>query len=201
MLRLFAGLMAAAVCSLARDSGDGAAAAPQLAILMKFDVRPPSAVLDSIESEVARIFEPAGVRVAWRLADQNDGRELFPHVVVIRIRGACHTQPPSWDELQTLLDDPELASASVRDGEALPFAEVHCDRVSAFLRPWRKAERVATLGAAMGRVIAHELYHILTDTLTHGASALSKATATPAELEQSGRFSPYEIERLKNSVR
>ncbi|HYK58443.1 MAG TPA: hypothetical protein VEV85_03340 [Bryobacteraceae bacterium] len=199
-LRLFAGLMAAAACSLGQDSGDAAPAAPQLAVLMKFDVRPAAAVLESMQSEVARIFEPAGVRVAWRLAEQNDGRELFPHVVVIRIRGVCHTQPSSWDEVHMLLDDPELASASVRDGKALPFAEIHCDRVSAFLRPWRKAEQTATLGAAMGRVIAHELYHMLTNTLTHGVGVLSKASVTSMELGRSGRFSQDEIELVKKSV-
>jgi hypothetical protein len=201
MLRLVAGLAAVALGCLGQASGNGAITPPQLAILMKFDVRPPTAVLDSMQREVTSIFEPAGVQVAWRLVDQNDGRELFPHVVVIRFRGACHTQPASWDELQPLLEDPELASASVRDGKALPFAEVHCDRVSAFLRPWRKAEQSAVLGAAMGRVIAHELYHMLTNTLTHGVSALSKASVTSAELGRSGRFSPDEIELLKNSVR
>jgi hypothetical protein len=201
ILRLFAGLMPAALGCLGQASGNAAAIAPQLAILMKFDIRPPTAVLDSMQREVASIFEPAGVSVAWRLVEQNDGRELFPHVVVIRVRGACHTQPASWDELQPLLENPELASASVRDGKAVPFAEVHCDRVSAFLRPWRKAEQSGALGAAMGRVIAHELYHMLTNTLTHGVSALSKASVTSVELERSARFSPDEIEQLKNSVR
>jgi hypothetical protein len=41
--------MAAAACSPAQDPGDGAAA--QLAILMKFDVPPAAAVMDSMQSE------------------------------------------------------------------------------------------------------------------------------------------------------
>jgi len=84
--------------------------------------------------------------------------------------------------------------------KALPFAEIHCDRVSAFLRPRRKAEQTATLGAAMGRVIAHELYHMLTNTLTHGVGVLSKASVTSMELGRSGRFSQDEIELVKKSV-
>jgi hypothetical protein len=138
--------------------------------------------------------------VTWRLAEQNEGQELFSHVVVIQVRGACHTQPSSWDELRPRLDSPELASASVRDGKALPFAKIDCDRVSALLRPWRKAEQAATLGAAMGRVVAHELYHMLTNTLTHGVGGLSKASLTSVELGRSVRFSQNEIDLFKKSV-
>jgi hypothetical protein len=196
-LYLAAGFAAAAVWSF----GQGAESPAQLTILMKFDAQPPPAVLESMQREVAQIFEPAGIRVAWRLLEQNDGREVFSHVVVIRFRGVCRTQPSSWNELQPLLDNLELASASVRDGKALPFAEVHCDRVSAFLRPWRRAEQAATLGAAMGRVIAHELYHMLTNTLTHGAGALSKASVSSVELGWRGAsFSKDEIELFKKSV-
>jgi hypothetical protein len=100
-----------------------------------------------------------------------------------------------------LLDDLELANASVRDGKALPFAELHCDWVSAFLRPWRKAEQAASLGIAMGRVIAHELYHMLTNTLTHGVGPLSKASVASEELaRREAKFSPHEFELFKESV-
>ncbi|HLH44160.1 MAG TPA: hypothetical protein VKV74_14325 [Bryobacteraceae bacterium] len=197
-LRLAALAVAVALGCMGQAAGNSAA---QLVIVMRFDVGPPAGVLESMQREVASILEPADVQVTWRRAEQNDGRELFRHVVVIRFRGACHTPPVSWDELPAAMENPELASASVRDGKALPFAEVHCDRISAFLRPWRKAEQSAALGAVMGRVIAHELYHMLTNTQTHGVSALSKATVTSVELGRSGRFSADEIERLKDSVR
>lgn len=174
---------------------------PQLTILLKFELPPPAPVLESMQHEVDQIFEPAGIRVLWRALDQSDGTELYSHVVVVRVRGACRTQPPSLRELQPLLDDLELANAKVRDGKALPFAEAHCDRVSAFLRPWRKAEEAASLGVAMGRVIAHELYHMLTNTLTHSVGALSKASVTSQELAWRGaQFSEDEIELFKKSV-
>src|SRR5215471_18360736 len=139
---LAAGIAVAALWSF----GQPLPAPPQLAIMMKFDVAPPAAVLESMQHEVAKIFEPAGIHLVWRLLEQNDGSELFSHVVVLRFRGMCRTLPTSLTELQPFVDDLELANATVRDGEALPFAEVRCDRVSAFLRPWRKAEQAATLG-------------------------------------------------------
>jgi hypothetical protein len=198
---LAASLLAAAVGLFAQE----ASAPPQLAILMKFDSKPPLPVLESMQREVAAIFEPTGIQVAWRLLEHgvfaNDGRELFSHVVVVRFRGVCRTQPVSWIGLAPLLEDSELAHTSVRDGKALPFAEIRCDRVSAFLRPWRKAEQAATLGIAMGRVMAHELYHLLTNTLTHGESDLSKAGMSAAELGgRRATFSAEEIELFKKSV-
>jgi hypothetical protein len=75
---------------------------------------------------------------------------------VIRFRGECRVQTASFGELRPLPDDLELADAAVRDGKALPYAEVHCDRVSAFLRPWYKAQQAGALGVAMGRVIAQQ---------------------------------------------
>jgi hypothetical protein len=192
---LAVGLLAAAGGLFAQE-----AAEPRLAILMKFDRTPPAGVLESMQREVAAIFAPAGIQVAWRSLEDNDGREVFRHVVVVRFRGACNTNP-SLAGLEPLLEDAELAHALVRDGRALPFAEVHCDRVSAFLRPWRKAGQAATLGIAMGRVIAHELYHMLTNTLTHAEGDLSKAHVSAEDLGSRGAtFSSEEIELFKRSM-
>jgi hypothetical protein len=192
---LAVGLLAAAVGLFAQE-----AAEPRLAILMKFDRTPPAGVLESMQREVAAIFAPAGIQVAWRSLEHNDGREMFRHVVVVRFRGTCNTNP-SLAGLEPLLEENELAHALVRDGRALPFAEVHCDRVSAFLHPWRKAEQAATLGIAMGRVIAHELYHVLTNTLTHGQGDLSKAHVSAEDLGWRGAtFSSEEIELFKKSM-
>jgi hypothetical protein len=197
VLSLAAGVVLAALWSFGQEPP----APAQLAILMKFDVAPPVRVLDSMQHEVAQIFDPTGIHVTWGLLGDNDGSEVFQHVIVLRFRGACRTTT-SLPELQPLIEDLELASAAVRDGKALPFAEVRCDRVSSFLRPWRKAGEAATLGIAMGRVIAHELFHMLTNTLTHGAGTLSRASVTPEELAgHQARFSENEIELFKKSVR
>ncbi|MBV8841301.1 MAG: hypothetical protein JO307_00695 [Bryobacterales bacterium] len=199
MLYLAAGLAAAALWSFGQDAQPSPA---QLAILMKFDLQPPPSVIESMQREVEALFEPAGIKVAWRRVEDNEGTELFPHVVVIRVRGECRTHPATLRELEPLVDNLELAHAAVRNGQALPFAEVQCDRVSAFLRPWRRAEQAASLGVAMGRVIAHELFHMLTNTLTHGDGALSKASVTSQELDVKGDgFSQDELELFKKSVK
>jgi hypothetical protein len=38
------------------------------------------------------------------------------------------------------------------------------------------------LGRAMGRVLAHELYHIVADTSDHGREGVTQASLTPREL-------------------
>lgn len=193
---LAVGLLAAAGGLFAQEATE-----QRLAILMKFDRTPPAGVLESMQREVAAIFAPAGIQVAWRSLEKSDGREVFRHVVVVRFRGACSANPASLVELEPLLEENELAHALVRDGHALPFAEIHCDRVSAFLHPWRKAGQAATLGTAMGRVIAHELYHVLTNTLTHGQGDLSKARVSAEDLaSRAATFSPEEIELFKKSM-
>jgi hypothetical protein len=172
-----------------------------VAILMKFDVQPAPRVLQSMKREVAELLEPAGINISWRLAEGNEGTETFPHLVVVRFDGTCRNQPVSFGNLQPLLDNLELGSTAVRDGHALPFAEIHCDHVTSFLRPWKAAGQTVTLGAAIGRVVVHELYHVLTNTLTHGSGGLSKATISSVELGLHGaKLSAGEVELFRRSV-
>ena len=57
------------------------------------------------------------------------------------------------------------AFTHVSDGNVLPFSEVECDKIASSIRPemsksqWH--DRDSVLGRAMGRVLAHELYHML----------------------------------------
>jgi hypothetical protein len=68
----------------------------------------------------------------------------------------------------------------------LPFVGVDCDRVRSFLRvPLSFAEprgRDRILGRAIGRVIAHELYHVLGRTAHHGSGRVDHPTYTVREL-------------------
>jgi hypothetical protein len=74
----------------------------------------------------------------------------------------------------------------VTDGEPQSFIAVDCDRIRAFLRGLlyrtdpRDRDRV--LGRAVGRVIAHELYHALGRTAHHGSGRVGHAAYTVREL-------------------
>jgi hypothetical protein len=67
----------------------------------------------------------------------------------------------------------------VAEGRILPYTELRCDEIGkalAFLRPGSGIkDRQLALGRALGRVLAHELYHILANAKTHGANGLARA--------------------------
>ena len=68
----------------------------------------------------------------------------------------------------------------------LPFSDVDCDAVRGFLqkemlsRPVDSREEI--YGRALGRVLAHELYHVLAGTAIHGACGIAKSGYTVTDL-------------------
>ena len=72
----------------------------------------------------------------------------------------------------------DLASTHVSDGAILPYVDVYCSRVARMLpiETERHAffARLEALGRALGRVIAHELYHIFGQTQKHGRWGLAQ---------------------------
>ncbi|HUP90599.1 MAG TPA: hypothetical protein VM100_14720 [Longimicrobiales bacterium] len=79
-----------------------------------------------------------------------------------------------------------LAFAHSSDGRILPFIEVKCDRVrnharAAFWGP--DASRSEYLyGRALARVVAHELYHVLTGRKEHTPAGLTRKSLSGMEL-------------------
>jgi hypothetical protein len=58
----------------------------------------------------------------------------------------------------------------------MPYSEVKCDEVVKTVPAGGALGQEAALGRAMGRVLAHELYHILARTTRHATDGLAKAT-------------------------
>jgi hypothetical protein len=60
--------------------------------------------------------------------------------------------------------------------------------------------RDEAFGRALGRVVAHELYHVLARTLRHGVVGVAKACYSPVELTAVRfQFEPREVELLRES--
>ncbi|HJT90086.1 MAG TPA: hypothetical protein VJ732_19580 [Bryobacteraceae bacterium] len=169
--------------------------APSIGIYMDFDSVPGNASVQTMETEVSRLLKPSGVKLDWRLLRRNEGREAFSGLVVLKFRGRCKvegwSQPPS--EFGSMGETVELASTKVANGKVLPFTEVECDQVRkalAYLGPGAdQAERQRALGIALGRVVAHELYHILARTTSHAARGLAEASASLRDLVTPGKLS------------
>ena len=90
------------------------------------------------------------------------------------------------NDFGTLGETDALGSTQVGQGRVLPFSEVECDHIRkalAYMRPGsNQLERQNALGLALGRVVAHELYHILTRTTTHATAGLAKASQSLRDL-------------------
>lgn len=72
-----------------------------------------------------------------------------------------------------------LGSTAVQDGQVLPYGQVFCDALRRVLPVAEfdidRTRGDAILGRAAGRVLAHELYHILKQTTHHPATGIAKA--------------------------
>jgi hypothetical protein len=123
--------------------------------------------------------------------------KTYRRAIVVRFRGSCAVAPGNTDiepGSRIILGDSITA-----DGSILPYSEINCDRVLAFLRTVNLAEvgQEARLGRASGRVLAHEVYHVLLQTSKHSSRGLAMAVYTPASLvSQSLQFEEGELQKM-----
>lgn len=164
------------------------------AVYTHFDQEPAAPVLDSLKQELTSILADVGLPVAWRSLDAHREGESFEALAVITFKGTC-----SVDGLiSERVGGGALGRTHVTDGQIIPFSDVDCGRIRAFLShslvPLWRPDRDRLYGRAIARVLAHELYHIFTQTRHHGSSGLAEPSYTARELMADG-FSFAEPDR------
>lgn len=140
---------------------------PLLTVLLSADGKISDTALGELKSELNEIMKDTGRRLDLRLRQDAAPTESFEDVVLVTLKGTCAVQRsyPFFDERGP------LGWSHSSDGQVLPFAEVSCDRIARSLATVmtgserRQADKY--LGRALGRVLAHELYHILGKTHHH----------------------------------
>ena len=126
--------------------------------------------------ETSRLLGPADFSLAWLAKGKHGLGDSFQQLVVVRFQGTC----ASVLEDEPLLARPvgSLAYTAVSNGKVLPFVEVDCDRtrrlIAATVSPLPSNAREVLYGRALGRVLAHELYHVLAQTTEHKDQGVSK---------------------------
>jgi hypothetical protein len=152
-------------------------------IFLDFDSAPNPFSLEIMKKEVDALLRPAGVLLDWRLAAENRGDASFADLVLLKFKGKCKAE--AWSNPKPGRSW-TLGATKVAEGRVLPFSEVKCDAVKqalSYLRPEANArERQKALGLAMGRVVAHELYHVLAQTTAHAARGLAQAAESLQDL-------------------
>ncbi len=156
-----------ALLSLGLASFASALPLPKLTVLLSIDGKASPVALDEMKSELNFIMKDTGRELDIRMKSQTGVDENFDDIVVVRLKGTC-----KMERLIPMMDEQgPYAFTHSTNGEILPFAEVECTRVAnsvagALFGGERKiADKL--LGRALGRVLAHELYHILGKTHEH----------------------------------
>lgn len=118
-------------------------------------------------------MKDSGLTFDWRMRGEAK-QESFANLVVVRFKGKCVLEPVGY-----LFDERgPLAFTYSTDGAVQPFSEVACDRVAAAARSAMSGGDFAhadfLFGRALGRVVAHELVHILARSGAHGREGVAQ---------------------------
>ena len=150
-----------------------------------------------MQAEAARIIGASGIRLEW--STRTDAADkTFNDLVVMTFKGACvfNPMPMVADELGP------YAITRTAGGEVQPFGEVDCDHVVSSLHTamgsadYAKAD--ALLGRALGRIVAHELVHMLTRSKQHAHEGVERAALSPRQLiSDSLPLSALDVDRLQ----
>lgn len=171
-----------------------------LTLYTLFEQQPPAAVWSAIQEETAALMNPLGVATEWRSMATATGGEVSVELVAISFKGACNV-----NNLQLHSRDVgALGWAHISDNQILPFMDIECDRIRDFLQGQLLqvdgVRRETLFGRAIGRVLTHELYHILAQTRHHGGSGVAAPSFTVSELlGDHFSFDEREFRALRNS--
>jgi hypothetical protein len=169
---------------------------------MDFQSEPSAETLVQMEREISSIMKPAGIDFDWRMMKDRQIGESFRDLVVLSFKGHCQTAAPTYDELGPLAARQPLAYTSVSDGHVLPFSNVECDTIRSYIATnvasAQPKEREGILGRALGRVVAHEMYHMLASTTDHAQAGVARSFHTRKDLtDPEFHFSARETKLLR----
>jgi hypothetical protein len=154
-----------------------------ITVYTEFQRDPPPSVFVALRNEVQSIMSPLGVQFTWRPLAGSHENEVSVELAVVSFQGRCdsdalssHAAPPGK----------ALGWTHISDGLILPFSDVDCDSIRGFIQREllrkKPAARDLLFGRAVGRVMAHELYHIFANTTHHGKLGVAKRAYTAKDL-------------------
>ena len=155
--------------------------ASDLTVVLDFQGSHSDRSILEMQREAQTILKASGIQLDWRTRSQAS-RESFNDLVLLKFRGTCDLSTPP----QAFGKRGPLGFTYVSEGSLLPFAEIACDQVAASVRSVMSRNDFESadllLGRALGRVVAHELVHILTGSCEHGLEGIHKAALSGRQL-------------------
>jgi hypothetical protein len=194
-------LMFCAVAVLAREPGPklstqlSAQLSTQVTAVVLPDGRYSRAAIREMGREAAHILKQSGVSLQWQLGEPAEA--VNGRLIVVKLLGRCDMDgPPAFP-----MSGP-LGWSHEANGVILPFSDLACDNIRGAVLSAQIVGQLrgnVLLGRAMGRVLAHEVYHIVADTSDDGVAqpALSARELTSGQLE----LQPSEVEAIQSGLR
>jgi cytochrome c553 len=178
-------------------AGDREGPVSPITLYVDYQHEIPDSIQRTIQREVAGIISPTGLTVEWRSLSAVYG-SVNISLAVIHFQGNCNVTDLSVYPAYPFT----LGSTAVSDGEVLPFSNIYCNAIRAYLSPQLRSiapeNRAVSFGRAVGRVVAHELYHIFAHTKHHSSHGLAEAALGIRELTaETFRFNRKEMQRLR----
>jgi hypothetical protein len=149
-----------------------------------------------MKREFAGIMKDSTLRFDFRWRSQAS-EEALTDLVLVRFTGKCVLEPVGY-----LYDERgPMAFTYSTDGIVQPFSEVACDKVTSAVRSAMAGSDFANadilLGRALGRVLAHEVVHMLSKSGAHGRTGLAKTALSGSQLiAPELRLGPEDVERI-----
>ena len=169
-----------------------------ITLVLQFEGEASSASVDVMKQEFDRIMQAAGLTFQYRLRSELDEGEAPAEIIYVKFRGECRmlSLPPLMDERGP------FAITHSTEGQVLRFSEVACDRVKVSVRSAMHGDHFrqpdAVLGKALGRVLAHEVYHILGGSAEHGKGGIAREGLSGAQLtSESLQLHPEDAQKVR----
>jgi hypothetical protein len=155
---------------------------PAITVYTQFQQEYSTTAMDTMRQELGAIMSPLGLEFTWRDLNATRGNEVSVELVVVTFKGKCEMSGDSHPSGET----GALGWTHISDGAILPFSDVDCDKIRRFIgsdvRALDQKDRDIAYGRAVGRVLAHELYHVFTNTTRHASWGVAKAYYTSHDL-------------------
>jgi|SRR5581483_778568 len=155
---------------------------PAITVYTQFEHPYSTIAIDTMRQELASIMGPLGLDFTWRDLNATHGNEVSVELVVVTFKGKCEMENDFYPRGET----GALGWTHMSDGNVLPFSDIDCDKIRRFIggeiRTMGAKDQDLVYGRAVGRVLAHELYHVFTNTTRHASWGVAKAFYTSKDL-------------------
>ncbi len=184
-------LIATAYASLANPrlwaGGINSSPLRSVAVILDYDQPFSDVSQRAMQRELNVILLKVGLQPQLYLKSQLPENPQFENLVMFRMKGFCsmHQELP----VSALSDERgALAMTYSSNGQLLSFGAVECDRIKRCLtrslhNPGGFGSDLV-LGRALGRVVAHEMYHMLGNAKQHTTEGVTKERFSARDLSE-----------------